>query len=127
MGVIYTELKKISLTVLIADLAYICVSLVFKFFGVHIIVGAVLGYIFMALNFAQLGTTIERASGMDEKGARRYLRANYIVRYIIIGVVLAFSALSQKIDFWIVALTFLAPKITYTAVGFYHSLFKKEE
>lgn len=64
---------------------------------------------------------------MDEKGARRYLRANYIVRYIIIGVVLAFSALSQKIDFWIVALTFLAPKITYTAVGFYHSLFKKEE
>lgn len=60
MGVIYTELKKISLTVLIADLAYICASLVFKFFGVHIIVGAVLGYIFMALNFAQLGTTIER-------------------------------------------------------------------
>lgn len=127
MGIIFTESKKLTVTALILDLIYIAASLVFNFFSVSVIYGALLGYLFMILNFSLLGTTIENAFGMSEKRASRYLKANYVVRYIITGIVLAISASSDKIDLWIVILSLLAPKITYTAIGFYHSIFKKEE
>lgn len=127
MGIIYTESKKLTVTALAMDLLYTAASLIFHFFSASILFGALFGYLFMILNFSLLGTTLERSFGMDEKRARRFLRANYILRYLILGIVLAIAAVSEKIDFWIVAITLLAPKITYTVIGFYNTMFKKEE
>lgn len=123
---ILEEGKKVSVTLLILDVLMVVVSLIFKVFDSSIILGIVYGFIFCLLNFALLGKAVERAVEMAEPAAKKHMQINYAIRFMLLGVIMAIPFLLENVNPWCAIVSMLAPKLTYTAIGFYGLISKKK-
>jgi len=93
----------VSLLVLIAaSLAYFR-SLEFLPFSL----GALLGAATNVSKIIMLERAVDKAVGMETKRAENYLRIQYLLRYVITGVVLAASILVPFLNIWGAALGIL--------------------
>lgn len=125
MDIILTEAKKIAITLLVIDVGIVVVTLLANIFDGSIIVGIIYGFIFAELNFILLGTVVEKALTMDEKHAKRHMKINYMLRFVLLAVILAIPFISTKINEWCVVLALLSPKLTYFTIGFVGLIPKK--
>ena len=117
MDIIFTEAKKVALTLLILDIGVVAFTLVAGMFDSTIVVGIFYGFLIAEINFILLGTVVQKALSMDEKRAKRHMQLNYAARFTLLGVALAIPFMSTTINGWCVLLAMLAPKITYTTIG----------
>lgn len=123
---ILAEGKKVSITLLILDALMIATSLLFGAFDVSIILGIIYGFIFCLINFALLGKAVERAVMMAEPDAKKHMQINYAIRFMLLGVIMAIPFLLENVNPWCAIVSMLAPKLTYTAIGFYGLISKKK-
>lgn len=119
------EAKKIFITLLILDVVMIIASFPLNGFNLTLFLGILLGNIYTILNFALLATIVKNAVERNVKAAKRYMRTHYFIRYMIMGIIFALAFISPMINGWCVVLSVLAPKITYTSIGIYKSIFNK--
>lgn len=120
--VIFNEVKKITVTLLVCDVVITALALIGGFFGSDIVLGMVYGFIFAELMFILLGSVCAKVTEMDEKRAKRHMKVNFYARYALTFVILLIPFLSDGINPWCVVVAMLSPKLTYFAIGFYDML-----
>lgn len=125
MGVALGEAKKVIITLLVLDVLCVIVSIFTKTFNYTIFGGIILGFVFTMLNFFLLGTLVEKAVFMSQRAAKRYMQINYLIRYILTGIIFVIGFTSPYINGWCVVISVFAPKLTYFTIGFYQLIFKK--
>ena len=119
MDILFKEMKKLAITLASLDLLIIVVGIILNSFNMSLILGIVLGNVYTVLNFALLYTVVEKALGMPAHLAKRHIQTHYFIRLIMSGAVLAVGFLVDSVNGWCVVVSLLAPKITYTVIGFY--------
>lgn len=119
------EIKKIGITLLILDILILFTAIPLNAIDLSLFLGILLGNVYCISNFALLGTVVENAVERSPIAAKRYLRRHYVLRFLLMGAVFAVSFISPLINGWCVVVSTLAPKITYTCIGFYQTIFHK--
>lgn len=119
------EAKKLCITLLILDILILFVAILTKNVDLSLFLGILLGNVYCILNFALLGTVVENAVERSPVAAKRYLRRHYVLRFLLMGAVFTVSFISPLVNGWCVVISSLAPKITYTCIGFYQMIFNK--
>lgn len=121
------EAKKICITLLILDGIMIISSIPLKAFNYTLFTGILLGNVYTILNFALLGTIVKNALERTAVSAKRYMKTHYLIRFLIMGSIFSVGFISPYVNGWCVVVSCLAPKLTYTSIGIYQSIFSKEE
>jgi hypothetical protein len=67
--------------------------------AVGILYGLAISLLLFRLKFLQ----VQKALGMDESGASRYIRTRYYINYLIYGMVLITAHRNEKLNFFAVA------------------------
>ncbi len=119
MNFIFAEVKRVALTLAILDGGWVLGALLLGRLDHRVVVGALYGFIFTLLCFVLLGVVVKNALDRPADKAKRYLQINYIGRYALLFAIFAVAFLSEHVDPWCVAVSFLAPKLTYTLIGFW--------
>lgn len=73
--------------------------------------GLVFGASINVLNFRLMSLTLEKSIKMSPEKVMPYVAGNYMIRYIIYGIVLAISAIADYISLYTVILGFFMVKI----------------
>lgn len=73
--------------------------------------GLLFGLIFSILKLKLMQNTIEKAVRMPEGKAQKYTNVQYIIRYILTGIVLVVAALEPSVDLLGVFLGLLSMKV----------------
>lgn len=118
MDLIFYEIKRISVTLGILSLCCIGISLMAGAFDYTIIFGVLFGVIMTLLLLFLLGFIVKNTVERGQKGAIRYIRVNYVLRYAIMFATLAIAWVVPYINFYCVLPMLFAPKLTYTVIGF---------
>ncbi|MEG2429306.1 MAG: ATP synthase subunit I [Oscillospiraceae bacterium] len=121
---IFPEVKKVSITLLIINIFSVIISIIMKEFNMAIILGIFLGDVYTLLNFILLGTVVKEALDKSAHSAKRHIQLNYGFRFVLMAAVLALSFYFPFINGWCVAATLLAPKLTYSILGIVSSIKK---
>lgn len=114
-----------GITLLLLDVCCVIGSIALEHFNITLLWGILLGNIYTLLNFALLGTLVQNAVMREPHSAKRYMRTHYFIRWLLMGVVLSVAFMSPVVNGWCVVVSLFAPKITYTAIGFYQWIFNK--
>lgn len=110
----------------ILDIVMIAAAVCLKEVNTPLFIGILLGNIYALLNFALLGTIVRNAVERNPISAKRYMRTHYFIRWLLMGAVFAAAFAAPFVNGWCVVISAFAPKLTYTALGIYQSLFNKE-
>ena len=121
MDVVREELKKLipGCAILTAIMLIICAPA--GIFSSRLLLGALFSYVYSLLYFYMQGVSVVKALQMDPEQARKYMPAQYFLRYFITAVVL-FVALKAKLHILGVVLPLFFPKL----VILFHHVFKKK-
>lgn len=121
MDFIFTEVKKLTVTLLVINCIIIAICLLGGFLDFAVWMGMLYGFVFAELMFILLGMLVSRACLMAQKQAKRYMQINYAVRFLLTGIILLIPFLSPKINGWCVVVAMLSPKFTYFSIGFFQT------
>lgn len=127
MDIILKEAKKIAISLIVIDIIIVIVTLLTNLFTSSVVFGIIYGFVFAELTFILLGTIVDKALGMDARRAKRYMRINYAIRFVLMAIILIIPFTSTTINGWCVAISMLAPKLTYFSIGFYSLIPKRKE
>ena len=75
------------------------------------IYGLVFGMTINILNFRLMSLSIKKALSLSEGGAQKYTMGNYLVRYVIYGIVLYIATIADYIELLTVILGFFTVKV----------------
>lgn len=91
------------------------------------IYGLAFGTIINVLNFRLMGLTFEKSVNMPQNKAVGYVVVNYIIRYLIYGVMLTISAVADYISFYTAILGLFMVKIVILSSPFYDMIFNRSK
>lgn len=83
------------------------------------IYGYLFGMIINILNFRLMSLSIKKALTLKEGSAQKYAVSNYLVRYIIYGIVLYIAAVADYLDLLAVVLGFFTVKLIIISDTFF--------
>ncbi|QIB27657.1 ATP synthase subunit I [Caloranaerobacter azorensis] len=83
------------------------------------IYGIIFGATINVLNFRLMSLTLEKAVGMSNNKIMPYVVGNYMVRYLIYGIVLTISAIADYINFYSTVLGIFMVKTIIISDTFY--------
>ncbi|WP_052045195.1 ATP synthase subunit I [Caloranaerobacter azorensis] len=83
------------------------------------IYGIIFGSTINVLNFRLMSLTLEKAVGMSNNKIMPYVVGNYMVRYLIYGIVLTISAIADYINFYSTVLGIFMVKTIIISDTFY--------
>ncbi|MEG0571323.1 MAG: ATP synthase subunit I [Oscillospiraceae bacterium] len=129
MKIIFDELKKIIICLAVLCSLCIVVAAAMNKLDYTCFLGLLLGSVFMVLNFALLGTTIEKAIIKTPKSAKRFMILHYSLRFILTGIIIFIGFKADYLNGICVCVPLFAPKLTYFAIGFFdffNILFRKK-
>lgn len=89
--------------------------------------GLIFGSSINLLNFRLMALTLKRSATMPKHKVMPYVAGNYMIRYIIYGVVLAISALADYISFYTVIIGIFMVKIIIISDTFYDIIVNKNK
>lgn len=116
---------KIVKRALILAIGVIIIFLIFlKEDSIPYIYGIIFGVCINILNFRLMSLTLERAVKMPQHKVMPYIVGNYMIRYIIYGIVLIISAIADYINFYTAVLGIFMVKIVILADTLYGILKK---
>ncbi len=85
--------------------------------AVGILYGLAISLLLFRLKFLQ----VQKALGMDESGASRYIRTRYYINYLIYGMVLITAHRNERLNFFAVAAGLLILKfVIFGSAAFYY-------
>lgn len=117
------DLKKEQFNIIRIHVLVTCLLIILSIFLFKDCMPIVKGFIFGGsigvLNFLLLGNTIVKALKMSSHSAKIFVRINYLVRYIIIGVVLFVSVKAEYINAISVLIGLLLVKYIIVFVNFF--------
>ncbi len=120
------ELKFIALPAVVLDAVVLLAAAPFFGFTLAGVLGLLLGNAAMLANFILLGYSTERAVEKSAKSAQRYMLLFYVIRFVIMGAVLALAFYSDRINGLYTVVPLLYPKIIYTLSAAFPSIFRKK-
>lgn len=112
--------RSIILIVLIA----IAIMLIFKDPKPYLY-GMLFGAIINLLNFRLMYLSTKKAMSLSIKGAQSHIVINYLIRYMIYGVVLIVATKADYINLYTTILGFFVVKMIILSDAFYDTLKKK--
>lgn len=118
MGFIFAEIKRVLPVLLAIDLFCVSAAWLTGTLDYRVFVGIGYGTLFSLLYFILLGFVVRGALERPPKQAKRFLQINYMGRYFLLGAILTVAFLSEHVNPLCVCAAFLAPKLTYTLIGF---------
>lgn len=117
------NIKKVQFNIIRIHVLVICLLIILSIFlfedYMPIVKGFVFGGSIGVLNFLLLGNTIVKALKKNSRSATVFVRINYFVRYIIIGVVLFVSVKAEYINAISVLIGLLLVKYIIVFVNFF--------
>lgn len=114
---IFIDIVKRSLIILVLS-----IIVIFIFFADNpkpYITGLIFGMIINLLNFRLMSLSITKALSMDLAKAQRITIGNYMMRYIIYGIVLYVATIADYIDLLSVVIGFFTVKLIIISDTFY--------
>jgi len=111
--------QKIIVRALLLALILSGIFLIFSPNPKEYIYGLAFGTSINVLCFKLMAITMERAIHMPQSRIKKYVMANYCVRYLIYGTMLTISALADYINFFTAAAGLLMIKIVIQSAAFY--------
>lgn len=90
------------------------------------VLGLVFGAIINLLNFRLMSITVAKSVDLPQGKIMPYIVANYMVRYLIYGVVLTIAALANYLNFLMVIVGFFMVKIIILSDTFYDMIKKNK-
>lgn len=124
---IFEEAKKVCITILVISAIFLVFSIFFGFFGYDVIIGIVYGTIYTLINFSLLGVAVQNAILRNPRSAKIYIQTQYAIRFAFAALALTIAILSPYINYIIVFLCMLSPKITYFSIGIYSLINKRRK
>ena len=122
-GKLHHDIKKLVIGISILSLIAFGVSLIWGF-KIDFLIGTIIGLAFSCCNMAYLGYTISKSVKMSQAKSRRYLVSNYLLRYLIFGIIFVLSVYSNYISTLAVTLPLFYPRIVLAINLFFE---RKEE
>lgn len=117
------NIKKVQFNIIRIHVLVICLLIILSIIlfedYMPIVKGFVFGGSIGVLNFLLLGNTIVKALKKNSRSASVFVRINYFVRYIIIGVVLFVSVKAEYINAISVLIGLLLVKYIIVFVNFF--------
>ena len=98
MGTIKEMQFKILKIFIVLDLFFIGISFLFFNEPIPFVLGLIFGSLISALNFVELGNTLNRAVTMAPDKAQSFTTVKYFIRYIVTAVVLYVSIVAPYIN-----------------------------
>ena len=109
--VVIKETKYIAYFVLILSLVMQAIFLILKKWDITVLLGNLLSYVAVVLNFLMMGITVQNAVTKDEKDARQALRASQSLRTFFLFAVAALGALLPVFNIWATLVPLFFPRI----------------
>lgn len=126
MSLLENTFKTILKRVVIINLILIGISFfVFKE-PKQYVYGIVFGSTINVLNFRLMSITLAKSTQMNPKSIMGYVMGNYIIRYIIYGVVLIIAAKADYINLFTTILGFFMVKLVIISDTFIDLIIKKK-
>ena len=124
---IYKEMRSLAPYFLVISGIYLACTIVLFFvlkFDYTIPLGGVYGIVVAVLNFFLLGKSVQSAvRDRDEKSAKKYMSAMYVLRFLGLFLVLTLGALAPFINLFAEVIPLFFPRIAITI----RTLKEKEE
>ena len=86
------------------------------------IYGLLFGMVINILNFRLMSLSIKKSVKLGMATAQKYTMGNYLVRYLIYGIVLYIAAVADYIDLLAVVVGFFTVKVIIVSDAFYDQL-----
>ncbi len=86
------------------------------------IYGLLFGMVINILNFRLMSLSIKKAIKLDPNKAQRFTVGNYLVRYLIYGIVLYIAAVADYINLVTVVIGFFTVKLIIVSDAFYEQV-----
>ncbi|MBS4536446.1 ATP synthase subunit I [Clostridium sp. D2Q-14] len=90
------------------------------------VLGLIFGGIINLLNFRLMSITLEKSLNMPQGKIMPYILANYMIRYLIYGIVLTIAALADYLNFLMVIIGFFMVKVIILLDTFYDMIKKNK-
>lgn len=91
------------------------------------IYGLFFGMAINVLNFRLMSLSIKKSLSLNISGAQKHTTVNYMMRYIIYGIVLYIAAIADYIDLLSVIIGFFTVKVIIITDTFYDLLRRKKK
>lgn len=107
---LYAEVKKMLLCISAMSVAMVIIFAAFGYFGVAVLLGALLGSVVASLNFLFLALAVEKSvnGNNSPKGA---MMSSYSLRLLCIGAAVVFAIKSPYINYLAVIIPLIFPRI----------------
>lgn len=120
--VVIKETKYIAYFVAILSIAMQAVFLILRKWDITVLLGNLLSYVAVVLNFLMMGITVQNAINKEEKDARQNIRASQSLRTFFLFTVAALGALLPVFNVWATLIPLFFPRIAFMV----RPLFNKE-
>lgn len=120
--VVIKETKYIAYFAAILSVAMQAVFLILRKWDITVLLGNLLSYIAVVLNFLMMGITVQNAVTKEEKDARQAIRASQSLRTFFLFAVATVGALVPIFNVWATLIALFFPRIAIMV----RPLFNKE-
>lgn len=126
MSLLNNTTQKIIKRIVIVNLILIGIILILVPSPKKYILGLMFGSIINILNFRLMSLTLSKSTKMPQHKVMPYVTANYMVRYIIYGIVLTISVVADYLSLFTVIIGFFMVKAVIISDTFFDIIFKKK-
>lgn len=109
--VVIKETKYIAYTAAILSIAMQAGFLIFKKWDVTVLLGNLLSYVAVVLNFLMMGIAVQKAVTKEEKDTKQVIRASQALRTLFLFAVAALGALLPIFNVWATLVPLFFPRI----------------
>lgn len=127
MSLLNNTTQKIIKRIVIVNLILIGIILMLVPSPKKYILGLVFGSIINILNFRLMSLTLSKSVTMPQHKVMPYVSANYMIRYIIYGIVLTISVLADYLSLLTVIIGFFMVKAVIISDNFFDIFVKKDK
>lgn len=114
MEVIYRETRFIAKGVAVCSILFLAGSVVFDFFSIPLLIGALLGGLYAIAHFVLIGHSVLESQQRTPEKARSYMSRQYFMRMFLTALVIF---LSIEVDF--ISPLGLIPALFYPKISIY--------
>lgn len=125
MSLINNTQQKIIKRVIIVTLIFSGIFLIFIKNPTKYVYGLIFGSTINVLNFRLMSLTLEKSVHMAQHKVMPYVVTNYIVRYLIYGIVLSIAAIADYLSVFTVIIGFFMVKVIIITDTFFNMVSKK--
>lgn len=119
MEVVFQEARFVTKGVVVCSFLFLAASLLFDFFSLPILWGAVLGGAYAVANFLLIGHSVQESLQKPPEKARGYMSRQYFMRMALTALVIFLAIQVDFINPWGVIPALFYPKISIYARSVY--------